>query len=91
MEKEEYLEILEKTSNDQVDKIMELLAVVLRIYKSKRGTYRNSYWKAINERKIESSIDCINGIMEYYFRFDSLTPAQIVLAKKMISNGFKLM
>lgn len=87
---EEYKEIAESTTNDDIDKLAELLVRVLAIYKSKRGTYVRSYWKVINERKIESSIACINNLLDYYYTYDSLTPGQIELARKMIKNGFQL-
>lgn len=91
MEKDEYLKIVEETTDASIDQLMELLAKVLAIYKSKRGTYKDSYWKAINERKIKSSIECIESLIDYYNRFDSLSPGQIELARKMIKNGFILL
>lgn len=91
MEKDEYLKIIEETTDATVDQLAELLAQVLAIYKSKRGTYKHSYWKVVNERKIESSIECINSLLDFYCKFDSLTPAQIELARKMIKNGFLLL
>lgn len=90
MEKEEYLKIVESTSDDNIDKLAELLVKVLDIYRSKRGTYKQGYWKVVNEKKIESSISCIRSLLDFYNKFDSLTPGQIELAKKMIKNGFQL-
>lgn len=90
MEKDEYLKIVEETTDASIDQLAELLATVLAIYKSKQGTYKDSYWKNINERKITSSIKCIESLLDYYSKFDSLSPGQIELARKMIKNGFHL-
>lgn len=81
---------IKEQKNQEAIIIVRGLYEALIIYQKKVGTYEVSVWKNTNERKIASSIKIITSLLSSFERYKNLTPAQIKLARKLISNSKKL-
>lgn len=81
----------ERTYTDaDVDRAVKMLIEILPVYKARIGIYLPGAWKKTNEGRIKHAIFNINGLLEYYNKYGSLTPAQMDFARKLILNGARL-
>lgn len=73
----------------------ELLELIAKLesaklkYSMKVGSYVGQYAE-FNNNKVSSSLQCIDSLLNHFNSYKTLTPAQVPLAKKMITNSNNL-